>query len=72
MIYDDDLSEEDDDEDLLSSNLDRLEELAEQQQQLNRNRAKDDDAWGDLSNLSALDGDEDSGDYAGDSDDYSF
>jgi hypothetical protein len=69
MIYDD-LSEEDDDEDLLSPNLDRLEELAEQQ--LNRNRPKDEDAWGDLSNLSALDCDEDSGDYAGDSDDYSF
>ncbi|XP_059488250.1 uncharacterized protein LOC132204029 isoform X3 [Neocloeon triangulifer] len=72
MMYSDDLSEDDDDEDILSPNLDRLDELAEHQQQLNRSLPKDEDAWGDLSNLSALDGDEDSGDYAGDSDDYSF
>ncbi|XP_065337542.1 uncharacterized protein LOC135938002 isoform X3 [Cloeon dipterum] len=73
MMYSDDMSEDDDDdEDLLSPNLDRLDELAEQQLKLNRSLPKDEDAWADLSNLSALDGDEDSGDYAGDSDDYSF
>lgn len=68
MLYDDLSEEEDDDgEDLLSPNLDRLEEL---QAERRRGRPQDDDTWGPPGG--ATEADEDSGDYAGDSDDYSF
>lgn len=68
MLYDDlsDEDEEDDGEDLLSPNLDRLEEL-----QAERRRGQTtNDTWGSLG--TSVEADEDSGDYAGDSDDYSF
>lgn len=67
MLYDE-LSDEDEDdgEDLLSPNLDRLEELEAER----RRGPTNDDTWGNLG--ASVEADEDSGDYAGDSDDYSF
>ncbi|KAF4524697.1 hypothetical protein B566_EDAN014298 [Ephemera danica] len=62
LLYDDLTDEDEADHDVLSPNLDQLEEL----QAARRQQRDTEDAWG------SADNDEDSGDYAGDSDDYSF